>query len=160
MDRCPYWKVAMSIRKRQSNRPDRRIADTEFLGEAVTQALIARLHYVGSANHKLHPGNYDFTPPQNPRPSKSPCDELRPVLLDEAVALFRRGIRLGMLSPFADDDAPKYVWSVDADGEVYEAKTSGDGRGGYHGYRLGDDDRAMREYVRKEWKQRCGECST
>jgi hypothetical protein len=113
----------MAIRKRQSNRPDRRVVDPTLVDEAITGALAARLRYVGSANHKLHPGNYGFTPPQNPRPSKSPCDALRPVRFDEAATLFRRGIELGMISPVAAGGAPKYVWSVDDEEQVYEAKS-------------------------------------
>jgi len=145
----------MSIRKRQGNRPDRRIAEPALYDEATRHALINRLRYGGSANHKLRPGNYGFNPPQNPRPSKSPCDELREVLLEEATELFRRGIELGMVSPFPENGVPKYVWSVDTDGEVYEAKTRPDREADYHGYRLGEDDRAMRDYVRKEWRRRC-----
>ncbi len=45
---------------------------------------------------------------------------------------------------------PKYVWSVDGAGEAYEAKI---GNGGYHGYRLTDED-DMRDYVLQEWKRR------
>lgn len=145
----------MAIRKRQSSRPDRRIVDPSLVDDATKAILVARLRHVGSANHKLHPGNYGFTPPQNPRPSKSPCDARRPVSFDEAAALFRRGIELGLISPIAAGGAPKYVWSVDGETQVYEAKSHGDGGGGYHGYRLEDDDRAMRHYILKEWKLRC-----
>jgi hypothetical protein len=117
--------------------------------------LLAKARYGGSANHKLHPGDYGFTPPQNPRPSKSPCDELRSVLAEEARHLFRRGVELGMVSSFANDGVPKYVWAVDEDGEVYEAKIKSGQEAEYHGYRLSDDDAAMRAYVLKEWKVRC-----
>lgn len=109
-------------RKREGNRPDRRLAPGGFLGRDAQRALLARVRYGGSANHKLHPGDYGFTPPQNPRPSKSPCDELRSVLIEEAQNLFRRGVELGMVSSFANGGVPKYVWAVDEDGEVYEAK--------------------------------------
>ncbi len=145
----------MSRGKRQGNRPDRRIAEPDLVDAATKDALAGRLRYVGSANHKLHPGNYGFTPPQNPRPSKSPCDEFRPILLGEAATLFRRGIELGMISPPTAGGAPKYVWSVGDNGEVFEAKSYGDGSAGYHGYRLDGDDRAMRAHVLKEWKRRC-----
>jgi ABC-type amino acid transport substrate-binding protein len=66
-----------------------------------------------------------------------------------------RGVELGMVSLFANDGVPKYVWSVDEDGEVYEAKIKPAQKTEYHGYRLGDDDAAMRAYVLKEWKVRC-----
>jgi len=145
----------MSIRKRQGNRPDRRIAETGFTDDASRKELATRLRYVGSAIHKLHPGNYGFTPPQNPRPSKSPCDEIRAILREEAVDLFRSGISKGMVSEFAPGGAPKYIWSVGTDGEVYEAKARPEQEADYHRYRLGEDDQAMREYVKKEWRRRC-----
>jgi hypothetical protein len=74
-------------------------------------------------------------------------------LIGEASALFVRAIKLGMFSRFPDDDVPKYVWAVDEWDEVYEAKRSGQSAE-YHGYRLADDDKAMRVYVLKEWKRR------
>ena len=58
-----------------------------------------------------------------------------------------------MVSAFGKDGFPKYVWAVDEDGEVYEAKT--DGSGFYHGYRLGTNDRMHRDYILKEWNHRC-----
>jgi hypothetical protein len=141
--------------KREGNRPDRRIAPYDFVSVEMRQLLVGRLTYVGSAHHKLRPGDYGFVPPQNPRASKSPCDELRPVLLAEASALFQRAIELGMFSRFTDGGSPKYVWAVDDFEEVYEAKTRPELSTEYHGYRLGEDDRVMRRYVLIEWRQRC-----
>ena len=145
----------MSIRKREGNRPDRRFADEEFLKVEDRKALCARLRYVGSANHKLRPGDYGFHPSHNPRPSKSPCDALRAVLLAEASSLMQQGIMLGMVSQFGDGSVPKDIWAVDEANEVYEAKTRPELETDYHGYRLGDDERDMRAYILKEWKRRC-----
>ena len=55
-----------------------------------------------------------------------------------------------MFSDFPEGGAPKYVWSVDAEGEVYEAKID---RQGYHGYRLEEDDN-FRDRVLREWRAR------
>ena len=104
--------------------------------------------------HKLRPGDYGFVPPVNPRPTKSPCDELRPVLRAEAERLFRQGIAAGMISPPGRGGVPKYVWAVDAAGEVYEAKTKPPDTS-YHGYRIGDDEPQMRRYIVGEWRSRC-----
>lgn len=145
----------MSTRKREGNRPDRRILPPEATSEEIRVALKARIRYVGSANHKLRPGDYGFVPSHNPRSSKSPCDELRPILLAEAATLFERGIGLGMVSHFEIGGVPKYVWSVDKYGEVYEAKTKPEKDEQYHGYRIGDDERAMRRYILDEWNKRC-----
>jgi hypothetical protein len=141
--------------KRQSNRPDRRLAPASAYAPNVLAALANSVSYGGSGNHKLHPGDYGFTPPVSPRPSKSVCDDRRPVLKAEAGRLFRLGILCGMVSPFALGSIPKYVWAVAPDGEVFEAKTKPGQETLYHGYRLGDDDSEMRGLIRREWKARC-----
>lgn len=145
----------MPNRKREGNRPDRRILRADAVSAETREALKDRLCYVGSGLHKLRPGDYGFVPTHNPRPSKSACDELRSVLLSEARSLFLKGIELGMFSGFVEGGSPKYVWSVDDHGEVYEAKAKPEQELNYHGYRLGDDDGAMRFYVLREWKARC-----
>lgn len=140
--------------KRQGNRPDRRVIPAGSLQAQEIEALGKRVQYVGSALHKLHPGDYGFTPSHNPRPSKSACDDLRPVLRDEAIRLFKSGLDLGMVSQFDPGGVPKYIWAVGEDGQVYEAKTKPDTEIAYHGYRLGDDEREMRRYILTEWRQR------
>ena len=146
----------MPIRKREGNRPDRRVVDAAQISVEIREELARRLRYVGSAYHKLGPGDYGFKPfSHNPRPSKSPCDQLRAVLFAEASELFRRGIEFGVMSSFANGGVPKYVWAVDDHNEVYEAKTRPERETDYHGYRLGDDERDMRGYILKIWRQRC-----
>jgi len=140
--------------RRQGNRPDRRFAPAGSIPVEVLETLARQLRYEGIAIHKLHPGDYGLVPPVNPRPSKSPCDALRPVLRAEAAALFHRGLLAGMVSPFDAASTPKYVWAVDADGEVYEAKTKPPDTI-YHGYRVGEDEREMQSYIRREWRRRC-----
>ena len=58
-----------------------------------------------------------------------------------------------MVSSHMFDDFPKYIWSVDEAGEVYEAKTDPNMLGHYHGYRLEEED-AMRELIKANWKKR------
>ena len=140
--------------KRQSSRPDRRVAPQGSISNEALTALAERLHYRGMSTHKLHPGNYGLVPPVNPRPSKSPCNDVRVVLLEEAKALLRRGILAGMVSGLEEGSTPKYVWAVDDNGDVFEAKTKPPDTV-YHGYRLGDDERDMRHYIRTEWRKRC-----
>ena len=142
------------MRKRQGNQPDRRIAPAGTISATALKALKKHASYVGTANHKLRPGDYGFVPSHNPRPSKSPCDDLRPVLSAEATHLFRCGISKGMVSAFEHGSFPKYVWALDEAGEVYEAKTNPGQDGKYHGYRIGDDEKEMRRYVRDEWNRR------
>ena len=139
--------------KRQGNNPKRRIASknecmSEMLDEYVKQA-----QYTGSAHHKRNPADYGFHPPANPRPNKSLCDASRPVRLADARSLFREGIKRGMISVYPEGGLPKYVWAVDSDGRVYEAKRD-QNSSSYHGYELGDED-AMRKMVITEWNLRC-----
>ncbi len=131
------------------------IAEPEALTGHQRLSLLAQVSYEGFGNHKLRPGDYGFVPSHNPRPSKSPCDDLRPVLKAQARALFEEGIRLGMTSPFSWGSVPKYVWAVDEHGECYEAKTKPGQETVYHGYRLREDEREMRRTVLKEWRRRC-----
>jgi hypothetical protein len=135
---------------RPGNNPKRRIAAETRLDLDGRKKLAGELSYVGSALHKRRPGDYGFVPPANPRPAKSLCDGLRPILKGEATDLFVTGIGKGLFSDFPEGDIPKYVWSVDPDGQAYEAKIVQDG---YHGYRLEDED-DMRTLVLQEWARR------
>ena len=139
---------------RQSNRPDRRIIRFADLDAIELSRIASQAVYVGSANHKLHSADYGFHPPGNPRPSKSLCDDRRHILKKEAAQLLQDGIRHGMVSRFEVGQLPKYIWVVDQNHEVYEAKTKPGQENTYHGYRLSMDD-GMRAEVLSEWKRRC-----
>jgi hypothetical protein len=141
-----------TMKPRQSANPKRRIAPPQSLDASQQASLLAAARYVGSALHKRTPSDYGFHPPSNPRPHKSLCDDLRPILRAEAEALFAAGIRKDMISTHREGDLPKYVWSVDNQGEVYEAKIGNDG---YHGYRLQrESEDAMRSLLLREWSLR------
>ena len=138
--------------KYQGNNPKRRIAKRGYYTEREL-AGFAAARYCGTGHHKTKPADYGFDPPAAPRPSKSVCDDKRIVRKAEAVQLFRAGVRRGIVSMHMVRNLPKYAWALDAHGEVYEAKLGDDMRS-YHGYRLRKDERAMREWVVKEWKER------
>lgn len=135
---------------RQGNNPKRRIIAADSIDNIALESLVARLQYVGSANHKRYPGNYGFHPPSNPRPWKTVCDSHRPLLLEDAKQLMAAGIRKCLISSPDSDGVPKYIWSVDHNGVPYEAKI---GNGGYHGYPLYSDD-DMCAVVLKSWADR------
>lgn len=139
--------------KRRSNNPKRKITSPQGLTPEEQDSLLKISRYVGSALHKRIPSNYGFHPPANPRPSKAVCDDLRVIPYEEAQSLFKAGIRKSMVSTYRDENGlPKYIWAVDAQGEVYEAKT---GNGGYHGYRLDEATEAsMRNLILDEWVKR------
>ena len=139
--------------KREGNNPKRRIMPRDAVDLAVLTRLAAQARYLGSAHHKRSLADYDFSPPTNPRPDKSLCDGSRVVRRQEAGELLREGLMRGMIGGLGASGLPKYVWSVDSRERVYEAKI---GRGrGYHGYELGRDDDAMRQWVMEEWRARC-----
>ena len=140
--------------KRQSNRIKRRIVPKDAIDSKVLDQYANQARYIGSPIHKRHPADYGFHPPVSPRLDKSLCDGSRRMHLAEAQALFREGIKRGMISTCTESELPKYVWAVDVAGHVYEAKRGGDGSE-YHGYELGDDDGDMKRLVIKEWDLRC-----
>ena len=143
----------------RGNNRKRRIAKrSDFSAEQLAR-IAKQGRYGGSALHKSKPADYGLDPPVNPRPphgwrpAKSLCDGLRVVGAAEARGLLLAGIRRGMVSTCRVGGLPKYVWAQDAQGEVYEAKLGGDMRS-YHGYRLGDDEGAMKKWVTEEWAKR------
>ncbi|GLK70206.1 hypothetical protein KHC23_20300 [Ancylobacter dichloromethanicus] len=138
---------------RPGNNPKRRIAREGFLTDERKAELAVNARYGGSGHHKRNPADYGLER-TNPRPTKSLCDALKVIRLEQASELMRRGISRGAVSELAYDGFPKFIWCVDEDGEVYEAKTDPSTLGVYHGYRLEEED-DLRDYVRDIWKQRC-----
>lgn len=137
---------------RQGNNPKRRVADANFLSDAEKASLGKKIRYVGSGHHKRYPLDYGFER-VNPRPTKSMCDLVRKITLNEASSLLISGLESGLVSEFGYGGVPKFIWSVDGSGEVYESKTDPSTLGDYHGYRLEEED-DMREHVRDIWKKR------
>lgn len=133
---------------REGNNPKRRIAPAGHLAVERRQQLAEEVVYVGSGHHKRFPADYGFNPPTSPRPSKSLCDGLRIILKAEAQALLKAGVENGMVSAHEFSGFPKFIWSVDAKNEVYEAKTDQNNPGIYHGYRLEEED-LMRDLVKR-----------
>ena len=140
--------------KRQGNNPKRKIIPRNEFDPADLARLVTEARYVGSAHHKSRSADYRFMPPVSPRPNKSLCDGKRPVKKREAISLFCQGLSRGMVSRYPENGFPKYVWAVDQDGEVYEAKVGGDGQS-YHGYALNaDGERDLCRLVITEWNAR------
>ena len=142
----------MSDRRRQGNNPKRRIASADQLNSDDRKELAQSVRYVGSGHHKRWPADYGFER-ISPRPTKSLCDMQRVILHDEAKRLLERGVAHGMVSSLNEGNFPKFIWCVDEQGEVYEAKTDIRNPGAYHGYRLEEDD-DMRDRVIWVWRER------
>jgi hypothetical protein len=135
---------------RLHHNPKRKLLPKGHYNSDEIEHFRSTLKYIGAPFHKKYPGNYGFTPPTAYRPAKSICDGKRSILKEEAVKLFLAGIDKELFGNPGPDGMPKYVWAIDDDGEVYEAKTDSTG---YHGYRLEDED-DWRDVVLKAWKQR------
>jgi len=139
--------------KRPGNNPKRRVAPANSLSPDEKTKLAGRVKYIGSGHHKRNPADYGLER-TNPRPTKSLCDAVRIIPLDDAKTLIKTGILHGMVSLATVGTFPKYVWCVGEGGEVYEAKTDAVTSGVYHGYRLEEDD-DLRAYIKQVWKERC-----
>lgn len=137
---------------RQGNNPKRRVVPFEEIDKGILDQLLSSTKYVGSGHHKRYPLDYGFER-TNPIPTKSLCDMHKPLKLGDAKSLLEAGIKKGMVSDLSGG-LPKYIWSVDSDGIVYEAKTDQNARGSYHGYPL-ENDNVVRDYILSEWKTRC-----
>ena len=139
--------------RRHSNDPRRHILAEGSLSAADSKRLLRDTRYRGSGLHKRNPGDYPFEEPCTPRQNKTLCDAKRPMKFREASRLFAEGIRRGMVSRRTRDGFPVFVWAVDGEREVYEAKP-GDDPSVYHGYPLGPRDGVFPESVRREWRRR------
>jgi len=139
--------------KRQGNNPKRRLAAVGSQNTQDLDDLASRACYVGSGHHKRYPADHGLER-TNPRPTKSLCDRTKVVNFENARRLLANGINAGMTSEPSVGGFPKYVWCVDDDGTVYEAKTDPKKPGTYHGYPLEIEDH-VRLYILAEWKRRC-----
>lgn len=121
------------------------------LSEQERDDLCKRASYEGSPHHKRNPGNFRLTPPSAPREDKTLCDEAGVFNQEEAKQLFERALRRGLVSEAtAADGLPKQVWSIDADGRVFEAMYGGSRAGCYHGYPIRRSDPLFDE-VSRAW---------
>ena len=145
--------------KYEASNPKRRLAQSGHFSKNDLAYFADVARYEGRAYHKTRPADYGFHPPVSPRPTKSVCDDIRIIRKAEAEQLLLSGFARGMVSTHRQGNLslPKFVWAVDDQGEVYEAKLDGDGPG-YHGYRINEYRDAgscvMRKQVLRAWKRR------
>lgn len=154
-----YGEQQKQSMKHGGNNPKRRIAAPDYFTKNQLDGFAEAARYRGSAHHKTKPADYGFHPPVNPRPRKSVCDDIRIIKKAEAEQLLMSGFAHGMVSTYCKGNLslPKFVWAVDANGEVYEAKLDGDGPN-YHGYRINKHkdsySHQTHEEVLEAWNQR------
>ncbi len=118
--------------------------------QGILNDLADNVRYIGSPYHKRNPGNFALTPPSQPRPDKTLCDEARIFKVAEAQRWLEEGVRRGVISPTMQDGFPKHIWAVTDEGVVLEAKYNNEGPGNYHGYPLFEPD-PFRQVVLNRW---------
>lgn len=96
--------------------------------------------YGGNPEHKKNPGDFNLTPPSDPRQGKSLCDVAQIFRREEAMKLLQAGLRKGLVSDRMAGAWPKNVWSVTDDGFALEAQLENPELGTYHGYPMPDTD--------------------
>jgi hypothetical protein len=133
--------------KRRLLTPAQAQARADELGQ-----LAARVGYGGNPEHKKNPGDFNLTPPADPRQGKSLCDVAEIFKREEAVKLLQAGLRKGLVSDRMTGDWPKNVWSVTDDGFALEAQLENPALGTYHGYPMPDTDPLAGEVLRR-WER-------
>ena len=104
------------------------------------ERYVAEARYGGNPEHKMRPNDYGLTPPCNPRPGKTICDEFRDFPRADAVALLHQGFNRGMVSVQVRNGWPQNVWAVSDKGEAFEAQLENKSTGAYHGYPMPEAD--------------------
>ena len=138
------------MRRRGVFNPKRKIAETN---RPLELALLAeRVRYTGSPYHKRNPGDFGLTPPAQPRPDKTLCDEAGITSNLEAWRLLKSGVRKGLVSERRINGFPQNVWSVTRDGFPLEARLENPAQGTYHGYPLASND-DFADVVLERWNR-------
>lgn len=128
-------------------RSTRRKIREERLSDSERAWLRERASYEGRAYHKREPNDFGLTPPMDPRPDKTLCDEAG--IHERAIAqrLLALAIEHGLVSESTSAAGfPKQMWVV-ADGRVFEAMYGGTRDGQYHGYPIRRSDPLFDEIV-------------
>jgi hypothetical protein len=133
--------------------PKRRIASTA-LEPTQLSALSRQARYGGNPQHKRDPGDFGLSPPADPRPDKTLCDDAGVCRRAEAEALLREGLRRGLVSNQWREGWPQNVWAVAATGAALEAQLENPSVGTYHGYPMPAAD-PLRAEVLRIWKRSC-----
>ena len=138
------------MRKRRSFNNRKRIQ--ESAPSMGLERLARQISYGGNPEHKMNPGDFGLTPPIQPKPDKSLCDEVGIFRKCEAENLLRAGIRRGLVSQQERKGFPQNVWAVTLDGKPVEAQLENAETGVYHGYPMPESDPFFFE-VLSRWRE-------
>ncbi len=141
----------MSFKRRTSFNPKRRIQRSD---ELILDKWCSA-SYGGNPEHKRNPGDFGLTPPANPRPHKSLCDDTKITTRNQAKELLLSGICKGLVSRQRNEATgwPQNVWAVTVDGIAVEAQLENAQQGVYHGYPIPDADPFAAKVI-YEWNKR------
>ncbi len=139
----------MKQRKGRYN-PKRKLQDS--LPASQLSQLARKVRYSGNPEHKRNPGNFGLTPPSDPRPHKTLCDDCG--IFDKSIAesLLSEGAGKGIVSVQMKGQWPQNIWAVTSEGYPVEAQLENEVQGTYHGYPMPEAD-PMRQKVLKRWRQ-------
>lgn len=140
-------------RRNSKFNPKRKILKQEACDFQVLSALSSQARYGGNPEHKKNPGDFNLTPPSQPRPGKSLCDSVKIFTRHEALNLLKKGIKNGLVSERFIGQWPKNVWSVMDDETPLEAQLESAEQGSYHGYPMQLEDPFCEEVI-KQWRIR------
>ena len=118
---------------------------------SVLTALAQKVKYRGSPLHKRDPGDFQLTPPAQPRHDKTLCDGARIHTREVAQGLLREGVRRGMISVQTRGQFPQNIWAVTESGCPLEAQLENQEQGTYHGYPMPTTD-PFRDAVVSRWR--------
>ncbi|NPD17498.1 hypothetical protein HOY34_20130 [Xinfangfangia sp. D13-10-4-6] len=128
--------------------PKRRLAAAGRLSCGELETLAAAVIYTGNPEHKRNPGDFNLTPPAQPRRGKTLCDVASIFKKADALRYLRDGLERGAISEAFVDGWPKNIWAVTEDGTPLEAQRDGEGR--YHGYPMPSED-PMAAEIKRFW---------
>lgn len=116
------------------------------------EQLAKKVRYGGNPEHKRNPGNFGLTPPSDPRPHKTLCDDCG--IFDKRIAesLLSEGAEKGIVSVQMKGHWPQNIWAVTSEGNPVEAQLENEVQGTYHGYPMPEAD-PLRHEIIKRWSQ-------
>jgi hypothetical protein len=136
--------------RRSRFNPKRKLKTTLTGDERI--ALAKTIKYGGNPEHKRNPGNFGLTPPADPRPHKTLCDDCGIFDQEIAESLLSEGAAKGMVSVQMKGELPQNIWAVTSDGYPVEAQLENRVQGTYYGYPMPETD-PMRDEVLARWSQ-------
>lgn len=129
--------------------PKKRIAPVGTFADHDLANMIKTVEYTGKSDHKRNPGDFGLTPPANHRQDKTLCEVANVVRRKDALALLKKGLKLGTIGVPDKNGWPKRIWAVAQNDTVLEAQM--DAVGSNHDYPLKPRD-PVGKVVAKIWK--------